>query len=223
MVKEVSTGGGSVPQPLDTTDSPTFSALTLSGLTADRVVYANGSKQLTSSDVTSTSLNYLSGLNQSLSTSQVPTFRSLDLIRTSNYILLHLNHNASSGHSANYTEVRLDSYVNSANLCNKISFYNRANEMASIECWTTSFYAAPEIIFKTQNEAMKIDDYQNILINQATRPENSFGALSIKKGTIPTATTADQIDIYATTDTATTIGINTEETIVSEGFTQDST
>lgn len=55
-------------QDIRTSASPTFTWLTLTGLTADRVVYTNGSKRLTSTAVTGTEINYVSGVTSAIQT-----------------------------------------------------------------------------------------------------------------------------------------------------------
>ena len=51
---------------------------------------------------------------------------------------------------------------------------------------------------------------------------NSQGALTIKKGVEPTSSTADQLTIFATTDSSTTLGIRSEQTVATETLTPDS-
>lgn len=58
----------STPQDIHTGASPTFTGLTLSGLTANRALASNASKALVSSAVTDTELGYLSGVTSAIQT-----------------------------------------------------------------------------------------------------------------------------------------------------------
>jgi len=90
LKQEASSGGSVLPQALDTTDSPTFVTTTLTGLTEDRIVITDASKDLSSSIVTSAELTYLSGQDQYLSSSSTPVFKDIEVnnervITTSDY------------------------------------------------------------------------------------------------------------------------------------------
>lgn len=72
----------SLPQDIATGSSVQFSAITLSGLTASTVIYANASKALTSSAVTPTELGYLSGVTSAIQT-QIDSKQTSDSTLTS--------------------------------------------------------------------------------------------------------------------------------------------
>lgn len=76
----VATGAGSLtlslPQDIAAVSSPSFTGLTLSGLTANRALTTNGSSVLTVSSVTATELGYVSGVTSSIQTqlnSKIPS------------------------------------------------------------------------------------------------------------------------------------------------------
>lgn len=56
-----------------------------------------------------------------------------------------------------------------------------------------------------------IDKSQNILINGATAETVSQGAITVKQGTEPTTSSADQISIFATAGANSTLGLRTEQ------------
>jgi len=229
MIKEVSTGGGGgVPQPLDTTDSPTFAGLTLSGLTADRVIYANGSKQLTSSSITSTELAYLSGLNQNLTTTTNVQFGDIKIYEAATNLQAKLDlENRQSSPTGNNSrcEIKMNSYNNAAVETSRIMWYNRGNKLGELIMEIGSFYATGGSYLFKLNGSTKLEITQNgnILVNGAYWESSSVGNISIYKGTEPSTSTADQITIFPTTDASTTLGLRLEEAVVSETITPDST
>lgn len=79
----------STPQDIDTSADTTFNSTILAGLTADRALYANGSKSITSSNATSTELEYLSGVSSNIQTqidSKENTFDVNNIEGTANQI-----------------------------------------------------------------------------------------------------------------------------------------
>lgn len=70
IIASASTGAVtlSTPQPIAAASSPTFVGLTLSGLTANTAVFANGSFALTSSSTTATELGYVHGVTSAIQT-----------------------------------------------------------------------------------------------------------------------------------------------------------
>jgi hypothetical protein len=80
-------------QDIQTSSSPTFTGLTLSGLTASRLLYTNATKQLTSASV-SANLGFVNGsldTVQDIQTSSSPTFTGLTLSGLTASRLLYTN------------------------------------------------------------------------------------------------------------------------------------
>jgi hypothetical protein len=75
----------------------------------------------------------------------------------------------------------------------------------------------------TFTDAVIIDNSHNVLINESTAETNSQGAISIKQGTDPTTSTADQMSIFATAGADCTLGLRTEASINSETPSPDRT
>ena len=66
------------------------------------------------------------------------------------------------------------------------------------------------------NIAATIDDNKNSLINGASSETSSVGAITMKQGTDPTSSSADQISIFATSGANATLGLRTEQAVVAE-------
>jgi len=70
---------------------------------------------------------------------------------------------------------------------------------------------------------LAIDNNRNNLINAASAETSSVGALTMKQGTDPTTSSADQISIFATSGADCTLGLRTEKAVISETPTPDRT
>ncbi|MFX1499403.1 MAG: hypothetical protein ACFFDH_00405 [Promethearchaeota archaeon] len=58
-----------------------------------------------------------------------------------------------------------------------------------------------------------VDDNKNLLLNAASKPNDSIGSINIAQGTDPTSSPADQISIFATSGADCTLGIRAEESV----------
>jgi hypothetical protein len=208
-----------LPQGLDTTDSPTFTGLTLSGLTANTVPYIDASKNLASSTVTDTHLSYIYGLDQSLTTNSSVTFNDTTLISTinNNPITLDIRHNGASTQNSSRAEIYYRANVTVGNSIGHTYFYNDGTLVAQFICKSSGFYKAGMFTFTVYgtNTALEITTTRDLLVNGATKETSSYGAISIKQGTEPTNSTADQISLFATTGANCTLGLRTEATVYS--------
>jgi hypothetical protein len=215
-----------VPQPLDTTDSPTFAGLTLTGLTADKVLTTNGSKALTSSSVTTTELDYLTGQDQSFATTSQVQFRDLTLTSTVSNDICTLAMNAyTAGSTANNNRCAM-TFVNKATVGNDLlncSIYNDGTFVAAFGCDTVGYYKSPEYFWDVNsNEAFRITNNRVLLNNGATKETSMLGGLTLKQGTNPSTSTADQISLFATSGSDCTLGLHTERSVVSSTPVADS-
>lgn len=68
----------------------------------------------------------------------------------------------------------------------------------------------------TWRDCLQCDDDKNILINGASNPTSSVGAISILQGTDPTSSEIDQISLFATSGANATLGLRTEQAVATE-------
>jgi hypothetical protein len=66
------------------------------------------------------------------------------------------------------------------------------------------------------NNCLVVDENQNTLLNNATAETSSVGAWTIKQGTDPTTSGADQISVFATAGANSTLGLRTEAAVAAE-------
>lgn len=213
LYNKYSPSSGSLPQPLDTTDSPTFANLTLSGLTTDRVIYVNGSGQLTSSLVTSTAINYLQSQNQYLRTNSDVVFNDIEAlsIATNSPAKIFISQEASSIANNNRAELICTGHPTSGNPLAMFRFYDQTTEKSQFNILRDGSFEWKI----NSNKALEINYYRNILTNGATTETSAYGCLTMKQGTNPSTSSADQISIFATSGTDCTLGLRTEVSVVS--------
>jgi len=75
----------------------------------------------------------------------------------------------------------------------------------------------------TWTTALAIDNSGNALFMGASKETSQVGGLSIKQGTDPASNSADQVTLYATAGSDSTLGLCTEATVTSETVTSDRT
>ena len=108
-----------------------------------------------------------------------------------------------------------ESYTTSAftTTADSVSIYSSgcANGMRIGTVDATSLYLGTN-----DTQTHEIDSNKNLLSNSATAETSSVGALTMKQGTDPTTSTADQISVFATSGANATLGLRTEASVAAD-------
>jgi hypothetical protein len=157
-------------------------------------------------------LNYLAGLNQYLSNVNNVQFRDLTLKSREQVGVAY------------YVKTYIRSYTNAGSDLFQMNIYSDDSKVANFNCTTDgSIYSPCFEFYINSNKALEIYKTRNILINGATSESSAYGAITIKQGTDPTSSSADQLSIFATSGANCTLGLRTEASVVTESATPTST